>query len=111
QDNGSTYGPGTATHSLTLYRQAGGALVFGAGSVNYTFALDGTHDVQTSTPDGNIRQATVNLFADMGVQPTTLQSGLVAATASADTTAPTSTITAPTAGASLTAGTPITITG
>src|SRR6266545_4047153 len=69
QDNGSTYSPGTATHSLTLYRQASGALVFGAGSINYTFALDGTHDVQTSTPDGNIRQATVNLFADMGVQP------------------------------------------
>ena len=40
-----------------------------------------------------MQQATVNLFADMGVQPTTLLAGLVAATASTDTTAPTSTIT------------------
>ena len=35
----------------------------------------------------------MNLFADMGAQPSTLQAGLVAATASTDTTAPTSTIT------------------
>ena len=33
-----------------------------------------------------MQQATVNLFADMGVQPATLQAGLVAATASTDTT-------------------------
>ena len=33
-----------------------------------------------------MQQATVNLFADMGVQPATLQSGLVAGTASADST-------------------------
>ena len=35
-----------------------------------------------------MQQATVNLFADMGVQPTTLMSGLTAATASTDATAP-----------------------
>ena len=35
-------------------------------------------------PEAAIRQATVNLFADMGVQPATLQPGLVAATASTD---------------------------
>ena len=34
----------------------------------------------------------VNLLADMGIQPGTLQSGLVATTASTDSTAPTSTI-------------------
>ena len=34
----------------------------------------------TTTPDIRMQQATVNLFADMGVQPATLQSGLVAAT-------------------------------
>ena len=32
QDYGSNYGPGTATHSLTLYRAPSGALVFGAGT-------------------------------------------------------------------------------
>jgi hypothetical protein len=37
-----------------------------------------------------IRQATVNLFADMGVQPATLRPGLVAATLSNDRTAPAS---------------------
>ena len=42
-----------------------------------------------------MQQATVNLFADMGAQPDSLISGLVAATASTDTTAPTSTITSP----------------
>ena len=42
-----------------------------------------------------MQQATVNLFADMGAQPYTLISGLTAATASTDTTAPTSTITSP----------------
>ena len=58
-----------------------------------------------------MRQATVNLFADMGVQPGTLQAGLVPATASTDTTAPTATITSPAQGASLTAGTTYTISG
>ena len=58
-----------------------------------------------------MQQATVNLFADMGVQPASLQSGLVAATASTDTTAPTSTITSPASGAVLQVGTPVTITG
>ena len=55
-------------------------------------------------PDRNMQQATVNLFADMGAQPTTLIAGLVAATASTDTTPPTSTITRPTAGATVADG-------
>ncbi|NML19029.1 DUF4082 domain-containing protein, partial [Azohydromonas caseinilytica] len=61
--------------------------------------------------DQRMRQATVNLFADMGVQPATLQSPLVAATASTDTAAPTSTITSPTVGASVPAASRVTITG
>ena len=51
-----------------------------------------------------MQQATVNLLADMGVQPATLQSGLTAAAASTDTVAPTSTITAPSAGDTVQAG-------
>ena len=58
-----------------------------------------------------MRQATVNLFADMGVQPGTLQSGLVAAAASTDNTPPLSTITAPAAGSTVQSGQPVTITG
>ena len=93
-DHGSTYAPGTATHSLTLHR-VGNALVFGAGTVQWSWGLDGTHDRGGSTPSLAMQQATVNLFADMGVQPGNLQAGLTPATASTDTTAPTATITAP----------------
>ena len=85
-DYGSTYGSGTATHSLTEYRHSSGALVFGAGTIRWPWGLDVHHDFDaatpnvTTTPDIRMQQATVNLFADMGVQPATLQSGLVAAT-------------------------------
>ena len=93
QDYGSTYAPGSATHHLTMYRAPSGALVFGAGTVQWAWGLDNNHSGgSASTSDDAVRQATVNLFADMGVQPATLQSGLSAATASSDTTAPTSTI-------------------
>ena len=53
----------------------------------------------------------MNLFADMGVQPGTLQAGLVAATASTDVTAPVSVITTPLSGATLTQNVLITISG
>ncbi len=73
---------GPDTHHLSLYRAASGALVFGAGTVQWSWGLDANHDYGTSTEDRNVQQATVNLFADMGVQPASLQTGLVAATAS-----------------------------
>ncbi len=112
QDYGSTYNGGSATHHLTTYRAASGALVFGAGTVQWAWGLDNNHSGGGSaTSDTAVKQATVNLFADMGMQPSTIQSGLTVATASGDTTPPTSTILTPAAGASLTAGQPITITG
>ena len=40
KDYGNVYGPGTATHSLTLYRAPSGALVFGAGTVQWAWGLD-----------------------------------------------------------------------
>ncbi len=116
-DYGNTTAPGVATHSLTLYRAKSGALVFGAGTVQYDWGLDGYHDGASgqfglnSTPVLALQQATVNLLADMYVQPGTLQPGLVAATASNDVTAPTSTVTSPVNGASLRTGTAVTITG
>ena len=58
-----------------------------------------------------MQQATVNLFADMGIQPQTLQGNLVSATTSTDATAPTATITSPAPGAIIQVGTPITIQG
>jgi hypothetical protein len=112
QDYGSTYAPATATHSLTLYRQqSSGALVFGAGTVQWAWGLDDVHDNGNEPPDPAMQQATLNLLADMGAQPTTMQPGLMAASASTDHTAPTSVIVSPTTGSSIDAGTPVTITG
>jgi hypothetical protein len=111
QDYGTTYGNGTAIHNLTLYRATSGARVFATGTVNWSWGLDGHHDVNTSVPSLIIQQATVNILADLEAQPGSLQAGLVAATASSDTTRPTSTITAPSSGASLPSGTPVSITG
>ena len=110
-DYGSTYGPGTATHSLTLYRAPSGALVFGAGTVQWSWGLDATHDRTASTVDPRMQQATVNLLADMAAQPSTLQPGLVAATASSDLAAPSSAIAAPANGASVATGAPLVVSG
>ena len=110
-DQGTNYASGNATHHLTLYRAASGALVFGAGTVQWSWGLDSNHDRGTGAASTPMRQATVNLFADMGVQPATLQSGLTAATTSLDTVAPVATITGPPAGTTVQAGTPVTVTG
>jgi VCBS repeat-containing protein len=107
-DYGNTIGNGIATHSLTLYRAMSGALVFGAGTVYWPWALSDNHDLQQTPTDSRVQQAMVNTFADMGVQPGTLQPGLVAATQSTDHTAPTSTINAM---GTITAGSLVTITG
>jgi hypothetical protein len=114
-DFGNTTAPATRTHTLTLYRHSSGALVFGAGTVQWVWGLDPDHDTGpdtgSSTPDPNIQQATVNLFADMGIQPQTLQPGLSPATASADAFPPTSVISSPANGASIAAESSVTITG
>ncbi len=104
-------GPGTATHSLTLYRAASGALVFGAGTVQWSWGLDANHDRSGTPTDINMQQATVNLLADMHAQPATLQPGLVPATASTDTTPPTSHITSPATNTTVQTGGALTVTG
>ncbi|WP_243726948.1 DUF4082 domain-containing protein [Actinocrispum wychmicini] len=96
QNYGDVYGPGTKVHALTMYRdQSSGALVFAAGTVQWSWGLDNEHLFATGTPTADVRmqQATVNLLADMGVQPGTLMPGLVLATASTDVAAPVVTIT------------------
>jgi hypothetical protein len=114
-DYGSTFGDGTATHSLALYRHSSGVLVFSAAMIRWSWGLDDHHDLIMASsnppPDVRMRQATVNLLADMGVQPGTLQPGLVAASPSTDTVSPASTITSPTAGATVAMGNPVNITG
>jgi hypothetical protein len=110
-DYGSSYGSGSVTHSLTLYRHSSGALVFGAGTVQWPWGLDSNHDRGSAAPDVRMQQATVNLLADMGVPAGTLMSGLVQTTASSDVLAPASVITSPAQSASIPAGSNVTITG
>ena len=117
QDFGTVYDSGSATHHLTLYRAKSGALVFGAGTVQYSWGLDNFHDTWTGLPTDVVnrfsirvnydqtgpvkalQQATVNLLADMGIQPAHLQRDLVPAQASSDKTSPVSQILFPTTGA------------
>lgn len=83
------------THKLSLYRHSSGALVFGAGTVQWSWGLDGNHWGGSTEVSVAMQQATANLFADMGVQPGTLQAGLSPVVQSTDFTAPTATITSP----------------
>lgn len=93
QDHGSLFDTGSAEHSLAMYKAASGSIVFAAGTVQWSWGLDGHHDVndppranmydvrvgeEPLAPDSVIQQATVNLFADMGLQ--VQQDGLVACT-------------------------------
>jgi hypothetical protein len=114
-DFGTAVAPGTATHNLTLYRHSSGALVFGAGTVQWSWGLDTRHDNSPDTgspsPDPTMQQATINLFADMDAQPATLQAGMFPADPSTDTSAPASTIASPVTGESAPAESMVTIAG
>jgi Domain of unknown function (DUF4082)/Putative Ig domain/Bacterial Ig domain len=111
-DYGSTTGNGTATHNLTLYRDpTSGALVFGAGTVFWSWGLSAEHDGSPTPTDPDIQQAMVNLLADMGAQPGSLQPGLVAAVKSTDSTPPTSSISTPPNLAGFVEGQPVAISG
>uniref|UniRef100_A0A7S4GIK2 N,N-dimethylformamidase beta subunit-like C-terminal domain-containing protein n=1 Tax=Eutreptiella gymnastica TaxID=73025 RepID=A0A7S4GIK2_9EUGL len=109
-DEGSVFDSGTATHHLTLYRHSSGALVFGAGTVQWMWGLDAHHDspngmpperanpytirvgVDRTAPDPAVQQATLNLLVDMGVHPHTPQPDLTLTASSTDTVAPKSEI-------------------
>ena len=104
---------GSATHNATMYRHESGALVFDTGTLQWPWGLDAHHDTETGVPperqngmdtrvgvDPNgpdlvLQQATLNVFADMGVQPATLQPDLVPAAASTDDVPPSSSFDAP----------------
>ncbi|MCG8467418.1 MAG: Ig-like domain-containing protein, partial [Gemmatimonadetes bacterium] len=110
---------GTTDHNATLYRTSSGALVFGAGTLQWSWGLDEHHDTSTGVPperengattrvgvdpngpDRTIQQATLNLFADMGVQPSTMQPDLIAASPSTDDEPPSSTVEGPRPGEAL----------
>ena len=116
QDWGNTYGNGTATHNLVEFRdQDSGALVFGSGTVQWSWGLTNVPTADPAntvvTEDSRMQQATVNILADMGVQPLTLQSNLVGASASTDTTGPAVTVTSPGSGVTVPALKPVTVKG
>jgi hypothetical protein len=111
RDYGNTVTPGTTTHHLTLYRAASGALVFGAGTIQWAWGLDEYHDGTVEPVDPSMQQATLNLLGDMGAFPGTIMSGRTMPTASNDSTAPTTTITSPAVGASVVNGNQVTVTG
>ncbi|SDS49851.1 DUF4082 domain-containing protein [Microlunatus soli] len=112
RDYGGTYSAGSTTHNMTLYRASSGALVWGTGTVQWAYGLDDYHEADQGTAtDAAMQQATVNVLADMGVQPSTLMSSLTAAHKSTDTTGPTVTISSPVDGSTFPIGTAVTITG
>lgn len=78
----NTFGPGQATHSMTIYQAPSGAQVFGAGTVFFAWWLSDNYILpssgvgQTDNPpwsksgtDPSVQQAMINLFASMGVVP------------------------------------------
>ncbi len=114
-DYGTIVGTGTATHNLTLHKDpTSSALVFGAGTVFWSWGLSDNHDGEPTQTDPDIQQATVNVLADMGVQPATLQAGITPASKSTDITPPVSTISTmspPLVGTTYNEGQPVVITG
>jgi hypothetical protein len=58
-DYGATYGAGVATHHLMTYRAQSGALVFSAGTIDWSWGLNSNHDnlfpFQTPAPDPNMQ--------------------------------------------------------
>ncbi len=103
-------------HNLSLYKDVTSkALVFGAGTVQWAWGLDANHDVNTLSTGGpadqNMQQATINLLADMGAQPGSIQSPLTLATQSTDVTPPVTTITSPANGATIPQSAAFNITG
>ena len=108
-DHGTTTAIGSATHNLTMHKK-GNALVFGAGTVQWSWGLDSANPIGNA-PNTTMRQATVNLLADMGAQPFAPAAGLTRATKTTDTTAPVATLTAPASNATVTDGAAVTVSG
>lgn len=112
KDHGATFDTGTATHNLVLFRHPNsGAWTFGAGTVQWSWALDATHDpndpqrankydirVETDVrgPIRDLQQLTVNIFQDQGVLPASLDPTLHLVDAPVDDEGPTATLDAAT---------------
>ena len=99
RDYGAHYdGNGTVEHQLVLYRHQSidgiSALVLRAGTIQFTFAL-APHDGQVVSIDPSIQQATINMLANIYIQPLSLKGKLHLASPSTDSKPPVSTIILP----------------
>ncbi|AEV84010.1 hypothetical protein ACWT_2988 [Actinoplanes sp. SE50] len=111
-DEGNNYGNGVATHSVVMYRDAtSGALVFGAGTVQWSWGLSTQHTGPATVEDIRMQQATANVLADMNAFPKSFQTNLVYPSKTSDTVGPAVTVTAPVGGTTVPKLSPITITG
>lgn len=116
-DQGNTVSAGTATHNLSLYRTESGALVFGAGTTFWSWGLSDMHDnspYSAQIENTDLQQFTINMFADMGIQPGVsdamlISQGLKRASASDDHVAATAHLSTPPE--HIAALSPVTITG
>jgi hypothetical protein len=95
------YASGSATHNMTMYRASRDSLVFSAGMSTWSWGFNNRHfvaaDPTWTQEDHAVKQATVNILADMGVPPERnalgqlyLENGLVDASPSTDIESPTS---------------------
>ena len=66
-----SYRVGTAVSNASRYTTADGAMVFAAGTIQWSWGL------AIVEPDRRIQQITYNLFSDMGIQPATPSSTLL----------------------------------
>ena len=98
-------------HNISLYKHSSGALVFGAGTVQWSWGLDGNHDRGNAAPSKDMQQATINLLADMGAQPGSLQPDLIQASPSTDAEAPVVTFSSPSEDAIVTSNSAVVIAG
>jgi hypothetical protein len=102
---------GGLNHRISLYRHSSGAIVFGAGTVQWSWGLDDKHDRGNAAPSRDLQQATLNLLTDMGVTPGSRQSDLTLSAPVSDKTLPVSTIETPVNGLTVEANTLVTISG
>ena len=68
------------------HRNTTSSLVFGAGTVQWSWALSDRHDGYIMPVDSNLQQATMNLLADMDVYPATTTSTSTTSTTSSTST-------------------------
>ena len=108
QDHGATFDTGSATHALVLHRgpDGKGGLTFGAGTVQWSWGLEGLHDVndpprankyaiRVARVDGlhgasrDVQQLTANVLAEQGLVAATPQADITPHPPSDDRDAPT----------------------